>query len=383
MRYEDLPATKILASVRSKEHSIDFFKEMIRSGATLFRYNFSFVDLERDDIEESIAAVRTAADNLDVMVGVIADIPGPALKSITPSGEDINLRESEEIVFCNNATEGVSIKHECKDLYEQLETASKERDLRILIDHAHAVLSVKSVDAKRKSITAVAINNALIKHNKNISFPGCYLQLEPIPQEDRKRLEYIAQRDFDFVFQSFAQSAKDVRQMKACLESNNAGDKLVVVKVESDYAVKEKLDEIVFESDGVIVARGHLADELSERLMLPIYQRKIICAAKDHSKPVIVATELYYSMVDSYYPNRPDMENVFSAVADNVDVLFLSGETTNSKDPCRVVQTLRKQLKLTEAYLGIGQIERQTVPDIKSARNAILTRGVYPTGVGK
>ena len=171
--------------------------------------------------------------------------------------------------------------------------------------------------------------------------------------------------------------------MKCFLAANNSKDKMVVVKIETDYAVRENLDEIVQTSDGVIVARGHLADEISERLMLPIYQRKIISSAKKYSKPVIIATELYYSMVDWYYPNRPDMENVFGAVADNVDVLFLSGETTNSQDPCRVVKTLRKQLELTEEYLGTRQIGRPVVSGIKDLRKAILTRGIYPIGVSK
>ncbi len=382
MKVESLPATKILASVRSREHSPDFFEEIIKSGATLFRYNFSFVDLENDAVGRGIEAVRRVANNLDIVVGIIADIPGPALKTATPSAEDIYLKKGEDIVFCGNKVGELSIKHECKNLYGQLEGALIKGDLQILIDHAHAVLSVKSVDAKRKRIEAVAINDSFIKNNKNISFPGCYLELEPIPQKDRERLEYIAKKDFDFVFQSYVQCKEDIRQMRSWLEANNANDKLVVVKVETGYAVKN-LNEIVQESDGVIVARGHLADELSERLMLPIYQREIIRAAKRYSKPAIVATELYYSMVDSYYPNRPDMENIFSAAADKVDVLFLSGETTNSKEPCRLVQTLRKQLKLTEGYLGTGQIQRPDVPGIKAVRKAILKRGVYPIGIGK
>lgn len=369
MDISTLPATKILASIKPSEYSDEFIREIICSGASLFRYNFNFIH-DFKILDRSIRKIREISIDLGIYTGIAADLPGPTLKTknITNS---IQLKCGDKFIFYKDPYEGVSIKTNCENLFEQLQQAMVSKEIIINIDHALAVLSVKSIEPGR--INTVAINDALIKNNKNISFPGVYIKQNSITDADKISLEYLVNSDFDFIFQSFVKCKHDVKEIRRFVGS----EILLCAKIENDTAINN-LNEIIQESDGVIVARGHLADELSERLLLPIYQRRIIESSKTYGKAVIVATELYYSMVNSFYPSRPDMDNVYNAVRDKVDVLFLSGETINSKDPCRVVDTLRNQVKLSEQYLDAYEIKRPTFLNPLIDRTCLIKRGIYP-----
>ena len=351
----------------------DFYKKMVGAGVNLFRLNFNFYSPEQDEevITRFIKDIREISQKFKLFIGICADVRGPTFKTILK--ESIKLQAGDKLTF--SAEGDVAIDVACPSFYSQLKKKAKPGDL-MLIDHAQSVLKIEKINDADKKIEAVSLNDYIIESNKNISFPGVSIRQYPITPQDKMVIEYAKKKEIDYIIQSYVQSGDDIREMRKLLKGNN--DPLIITKVETETACREEnLSNIINSSDAILIGRGHLADELSNRLDLPIIQRKVIKKALEHGKPVWVGTEIYYSMVPLYFPARVDMENVCSMISDNIDGLMLAGETINSKDPVRVIRVLTSQIKLCEEYFKSDNVNYPLVKDIKQARKFALKKEVY------
>jgi len=211
---------------------------------------------------------------------------------------------------------------------------------RIFLDDGLVELEVSEVSGD--DVVCRALNGGLLGERKGVNCPGTTLDLPPFTEYDASVLSWGVKREVDAVFASFIRSGDDVRAMRSFLDAEveKQGGRRVAIysKVEAEEALAN-IDEIIEESDGIMVARGDLAIEVPYDLV-PIAQKSIIAKCRLAGKPCIVATQMLDSMEKKPRPTRAEANDVVGAVLDGADCVMTSGETTNGEHPALVVRTM-------------------------------------------
>jgi len=215
----------------------------------------------------------------------------------------------------------------------------------IYIDDGKITLEVKAVEQKRLK-TKVLIGGELKQH-KGVNIPDAKLEFESFTQKDRADIELGVTQQFDYIAQSFVRSADDIRIIKDIVKPRHPRCQ-IFAKVESREAL-DNIDEIIYEADGIIVARGDLG------ICVPIYeipviQKEIVRKCREKNKPVVVATQMLDSMTEELIPTRAEVTDVANAILDGATHLLLSAETAIGKHPSQVVDMMNKIIKSTEDY---------------------------------
>jgi pyruvate kinase len=234
------------------------------------------------------------------------------------------------------------------------------------------------IDKDKNSLTLLVKNEGVLSSRKGVNFPHSNLKISAITPKDEKDLVFGAKNGVDIVAISFVNSKKDILKAKEILKKHNANP-FVIAKIETKQAV-ENLDEILEAADGVMVARGDLGIEVGIE-KVPVIQKKIIRRANKLKKPVITATQMLLSMVNSPFPTRAEVSDVANAVMDGSDAVMLSDETTVGKYPVKAVETLKKViLEIQNIYPYYKKYEIED-KDAIAASVADLCKGVNPKGI--
>ncbi len=328
-----MKAVKIVATIGPS--SIDKIERLIREGVDVFRLNFSHADHKTH--KASISTIRAAAKKLGTKTAILQDISGPKIRIGDIEGI-LELKKGDIIYL---------VKSRPKSPYEL--TLSYPQIIDDLRPGEYIFFADGSIRAKVLQITngraKLLVKNAgVLSSHKGVNFPHSNLSLLAITPKDEKDLIFGAKNGVDIVAISFVNSAADIQKARSILAKNGANPWLVA-KIETKKAV-ENLTDILQESDGVMVARGDLGIEVGiERV--PIIQKRIIKEANKAKKPVITATQMLLSMVDSPFPTRAEVSDVANAVLDGSDAVMLSDETTVGKYPLKAVEVLRKVIEET------------------------------------
>ncbi|MEK7376878.1 MAG: pyruvate kinase, partial [Candidatus Margulisiibacteriota bacterium] len=343
-------------------------RDLIRQGIRTFRFNFAFFnsDAARADLTGFIRSARRIAQEELRLVGFAADLPGPNNRTAVDL-KPLEVSEGQEVMFSmsnggqDSDTVPISFQseHPHEAILSAFQSSGQENPLLIYIDHAQIVLRV--TDIQDDLITACVVKGGTIKGNKSASFPGTAILAGGITDDDMTNLRFALDNGFDYIIQSFVNSGQDVLALKTAMAG--MGRQIpVIAKIETDLALMpDNLEDIARESSGLMVARGHLADELGIRYSVPAAQDAIIKQAQSLGKPVIVATEVYSSMMNEVVPNRPDMDNAHRAIIDQADMFMLSGaEMAISRHPLLVTQTLLRQIAYTESRLPESELYQLT-----------------------
>ena len=213
---------------------------------------------------------------------------------------------------------------------------------------ADGLLSLKVTAIDGPEIHTLVVNGGELSSRKRVACPGIELKLPFLSEQDRKDILFAAQNDMDYVAASFVQKADDVIAIRKVLEENgyHMG---IISKIENEAGVKN-IDEIINVSDGIMVARGDLGVEIPTE-DVPIVQKEIISRCNKAGKPVITATQMLESMMNSYRATRAEASDVANSIFDGTDVIMLSGETASGKYPLEAVQTMAKIAERTENAL--------------------------------
>ncbi|RLF24077.1 MAG: pyruvate kinase [Thermoprotei archaeon] len=335
--------TKIIVTVGPASCSTSTLIKMIREGADVMRINFSHGTLEEK--EEYVKAIREAERIMRGYVPIIGDLQGPTFRIGDVDPFDV---KHGDTVFLVNSSKGSAedkvIPLPSARMYFMIE----EGDL-ILLEGGRIKLRVDRVLDDR--IRCTVLNDGCIKSRRTITIYGKEPKVPPITDKDVRDIEFAIEHGLEYIALSFVRSSYDIRLLKDILEDKGGDDIRVIAKIETRSAVSH-LEEIVDASDVVLVARGDLGMyfDLAE---IPKIQETVIECCIKKGKPVILATQLLESMVNSPMPTRAEVVDVMNAVKQGVDALMLADETSIGRYPVDSVRWLRKVIEEAEKDLDV------------------------------
>src|SRR4051795_2053236 len=317
--------TKIVATIGPACSTPESLSALVQAGVDGARLNLSHGT--HDQHREWAGMVRDVERELGRPIALIADLQGPKLR-IGDLAEPVTLRRGEEIVVApaEGSTNG-ELPVSPAVISEVLQPGHD-----VLIDDGLVRLRVESVESGRAR--GAVVEGGGVTSHKGVNLPGVPVPIPSITRKDMDDLELALALQVDFVALSFVRSAADVRDLRALIEQ--AGSHAhVIAKIEKAEAV-DALDEILAETDAVMVARGDLGVEIGVALV-PLLQKRIIIAALERGKPVITATQMLESMIHQAEPTRAEASDVANAILDGTSALMLSGETAVGEYPIESV----------------------------------------------
>ncbi len=334
---------KIVCTLGPATSSEEQIRALVDAGMDVARLNLSHG--EYSDHEQVYRRVRKASDASGRGVAILVDLQGPKIRLGTFADGPVELRNGDEFTITTEDVPGDV--HMVGTTYDGLPGDVRPGD-RLLVDDGKVALECTKVDGPR--VVTRVVEGGRVSNNKGINLPGVAVSVPALSEKDREDLRWALHLQADLIALSFVRSAEDVKDVRAIMDAEGVRVP-VLAKIEKPQAV-DNLAEIVEAFDGIMVARGDLGVELPLE-DVPLVQTRAITLARQAAKPVIVATQMLESMIDTSRPTRAEASDVANAVLDGADALMLSGETSVGKFPIVAVQTMARIIvKMEENALG-------------------------------
>ena len=335
--------SKILATLGPASSSEESIAMMIEAGLNAVRINMSHGNT--DEHAERIRNARDAARKLDRPLSILVDLSGPKIRTRTlQNGLPVELRAGEQFILTTRDI--IGDEHEVGTNFTHLPEVV-DHGTKILLDDGALELVVES--KTETDVICRVVVGGLLNERKGINLPHTTLPIPSLTEKDHADLIWAMEQNVDYIALSFVRTAEDCREVKELIKQLNTrkmGRALLVAKIEKAEAI-ENLDEIIQETDGVMVARGDLGVETSVELV-PVYQKLIIEKAIANDKFVITATQMLQSMIDNPNPTRAEASDVANAVWDGTDAVMLSAETASGSYPVDSVRTMAQIIDAAE-----------------------------------
>lgn len=325
-------------------------KQLIQDGVNVCRLNFSHGGHEAH--LRTIEMIRELNEETGLNVAILADLQGPKIRIGNMKGDGADLKEGTEITIHTKELEGTA--EDVSINYEQLPQDVTVGE-RILLDDGKIVMEITSTNKKDMLKAKVIFGGRLTSH-KGVNLPNTRISLPCLTEKDLVDLDFALKHNVDWIGLSFVRSARDIIELKHVILAQQAKAK-VIAKIEKPEAIAD-IDEIMKESDAIMVARGDLGVEIPYQ-NVPLLQKMLINKARQHGKPVIVATQMMESMIQNSSPTRAEVNDVANAVLDGADAVMLSGETSVGKFPVQVIRTMANIVREAETFEGIYNKEEE------------------------
>ncbi|MEU4095698.1 pyruvate kinase [Streptomyces sp. NPDC026673] len=346
---------KIVCTLGPATDGYDQIKALVDAGMDVARLNMSHGC--HADHEERYRRVRKAADETGRSVGILADLQGPKIRLGRFAEGPVLLERGDEFTITTEEIEGDRLI--CGTTYKGL-AADVTRGERILVDDGRVTLEVTGVDGPR--VRTLCIEGGLISDNKGLNLPGVAVSVPALSEKDVDDLRWALRTGVDVIALSFVRSGRDAEDVLRIMREEDRRIP-VIAKVEKPQAV-DNLEDIVAAFDGIMVARGDLGVEMPLE-SVPMVQKRAVKLARRNAKPVIVATQMLESMIDSSRPTRAEASDVANAVVDGADAVMLSGETSVGKHPVETVRTMGRIVAAAEEDMlaaGLPPLTEQNKP---------------------
>lgn len=318
---------KIVATLGPASSDYKTIRALFEAGADVFRLNMSHGT--HDDIRARHVIIRQVEADTGRPIAILADLQGPKLRVGTFGSGAHDLEDGDKFRFDLDPAPGdskrVQLPH--PEIFAALEPGSS-----LLINDGKIRVKVESCG--KDYADCVVTVGGTISNRKGVNVPDVVLPLAALSEKDRKDLEFACELGVDWLALSFVQRPEDVIEAKALAKGRAA----VLSKIEKPAAVKA-YDAILAVSDGIMVARGDLGVELPVHSVPPI-QKRLVRGARSAAKPVIVATQMLESMIESPMPTRAEVSDVATAIYEGADAVMLSAESAAGKYPVEAVQTM-------------------------------------------
>ena len=339
---------KIVATLGPASDTYEMIRALHEAGADVFRLNMSHGSHE--EIREKHRIIRQVERDLDSPIAILADLQGPKLRVGTFANGAEDLAEGAEFRLDLDPAEGdatrVCLPH--PEIFAALEPGAT-----LLVNDGKIRLKVEDCGADFARCQVIA--GGTISNRKGVNVPDVVLPLAALSDKDREDLEFVCRLGVDWLALSFVQRPADVEEARRLADGRAA----ILAKIEKPAAV-DQFDAILAASDGIMVARGDLGVELPLQQVPPI-QKRLIRKCRHAAKPVIVATQMLESMIESPMPTRAEVSDVAAAIYEGTDAIMLSAESAAGQYPVEAVQTMDKVAVEVEAdpnYAGIIAAQR-------------------------
>ena len=348
---------KIVATLGPASSDHDTIRALFDAGADVFRLNMSHGS--HTEIAARHAIVRAVEAETGRPIAILADLQGPKLRVGTFADGAVELEEGQRFRFDLDPEDGghqrVCLPH--PEIFKALEPGA-----RLLVNDGKISLMVDHCDETHAECTVIV--GGVISNRKGVNVPDVVLPVRALSEKDRTDLEFVCDLGVDWLGLSFVQRPEDVEEARELARGRAA----ILAKIEKPAAVKA-FDAIAAVSDGVMIARGDLGVELPVHSVPPI-QKRLVRRARALAKPVIVATQMMESMIESPVPTRAEVSDVATAIYEGADAVMLSAESAAGNYPVEAVRTMHNvaiSVESDETYRQViaafRNVERSTVAD--------------------
>ena len=342
---------KIVATLGPASNSYEMIRALHEAGADVFRLNMSHGS--HNEITERHAIIRQVEKDCGSPIGILADLQGPKLRVGIFENDEATLEAGQDFRLDLDETPGdqtrVCLPH--KEIFDALEPGAT-----LLVNDGKIRLKVK--ECGRDFAICEVIVPGIISNRKGVNVPDVVLPLAALSAKDMEDLEFVCELGVDWLALSFVQRPADMKQAREYVKGRAA----ILAKIEKPAAVKV-FDDILAVSDGIMVARGDLGVELPVSSVPPI-QKRLIRRCRAAAKPVIVATQMLESMIESPMPTRAEESDVANAIYEGTDAIMLSAESAAGQYPVEAVTTMSNVAAEVESdpnYVGIIEASRRIV----------------------
>lgn len=352
--------TKIIATIGPASFSKEIIRELYHAGLNVARVNFSHSN--HNQASMIFKWVQELNNEEDRNVAVLGDLQGPKLRIGEVKKGEI-LKRGKKLIFSTEACIGDATK-----VYISYPNFPNDVQIgdKIMLDDGKLILRTESTNRKN-TVVAKVLQGGELNSRKGVNLPNTKISQPCLTEKDLEDLDHALNLGIEWIGLSFVRSSNDIKELQKIIKQKKSTAK-IVAKIEKPEAIRE-IDTIIKQSDAVMVARGDLGVEVPmERV--PNLQKKITRKCIKYSTPVIIATQMMESMMNSLSPSRADVNDVANAVHDRVDAVMLSGETSVGKYPVRVVKTMNKVVKNVENY---AHLEMETFRPIDKKNGRFLT----------
>jgi pyruvate kinase len=341
--------TKIIATVGPSCENPEVMAELIKSGVNVFRFNMKHGDVAWH--KKFITQAREISEKLGVSLGVLIDLQGPEIRIKTFNGKVLDIKKGDLIKFTNKIE---NLNDSEKIIYSSQTNIvnSLEVNDRIVIDDGALFFTIREKGSD--FIVMESHSENPLKNNKSLNVIDKDVDLPSLTAEDKERLTVAEELKVDFIALSFVREVNDIKFLKDEMKSRNI-DAKIVSKIENKKGI-QNIDSIIDESYAIMVARGDLGIETPIEGVTFI-QKELIKRCRAKSKPVIVATQMLESMINSKFPTRAEAADVANAVFDYTDCVMLSGETAYGANPIDVVQIMSRICSYNETVVPESTFE--------------------------
>lgn len=332
--------TKIVATLGPASAARPMLKKLMNAGVDVFRVNFSHASYA--ETSETVKNIRELSLELNIHASVLGDLQGPKIR-LGAVKENVFVKKGDVIeITTKYVSEGdakcVSINY--LDFPKDVAV-----DEKILINDGKLIFKVLKTN-KKDLVHVKVLQGGALESQKGVNLPNTNISLPALTEKDKEDALFAVKNGFDWIALSFVRSKEDIAILQRLIKSASSDKIPIIAKIEKPEAIAN-MDEIILAADGIMVARGDLGLEIPAE-EVPLNQKLLVSKSKKARKPIIIATQMMESMIDSLTPSRAEVNDVANSVMDGADAVMLSGETSVGQFPVEVVNTMEKIIRRVE-----------------------------------
>lgn len=358
--------TKIVATIGPASRDEANIRQMIRSGMNVARINFSHGDHATHG--ENIDRIRQIAKEEGQIIAILCDIQGPKIRIGKVANEPLVLKKGDQVTFTLDNVPGengiISLPHPefIQDIKAGMQLLLDDGNMEMMVTHTIA-----------RGLVCEAVIPGVLSSRKGVMAPKARLTLSAITDKDRADVEFALSKKTEYLAMSFVRSQDDIREMRWLIK-HLGGEVAVISKIEKHEAL-ENIESIIEVSDGIMVARGDLGIETPAE-EVPFHQKRIIKLCNEAGKPVITATQMLNSMVESPRPTRAEASDVYNAILDGTDAVMLSNETAAGRYPIIAIETMARIAVIAEQSIWAARTEPRTIYKPRAQGNEAISDAI-------
>ena len=356
--------TKIVATLGPAVNSKSMLKKILDEGVNVLRINFSHA--HHDDVKTTISLIKDLNSTYNYNAAILADLQGPKIR-IGELKSDFFIKKGDVISFKTGAP-FIADKNEFYMSYSNFAKDVKVGE-KILIDDGKLIFKVTQTN-QNNLVHAKAMLDGTIRSNKGVNLPNTDVSLPALTKKDKEDAVFAISQEVDWIALSFVRNSNDLKDLNNLINKYSDVKIPVIAKIEKPEAILA-IDEIIQNCDGLMVARGDLGVEIPCE-QVPLIQKNLVFKAKKNRIPVIIATQMMESMMNSLTPSRAEVNDVANSIIDGADAVMLSGETSVGKFPVQVIKQISKIIDSVE-YSSLIKVP-ENPPKIKT--NRYITKAI-------